>query len=107
VRINRSGQVVFEATLEGPGIDGPEGNNTNARTGWRWTEGAAPRLIYQMGTTPLGGPGELLGNVNAMTMNNLGHVAVGGATYVPGSPSGRGIMGRVVRAAGRPPPTRK
>jgi hypothetical protein len=93
VRINRSGQVVFEATLQGPGIDGPEGNNANARTGWLWTEGAAPRLIYQMGTTPLGGPGELLGNVNAMTMNNLGHVAFTGASYVPGSAPGPGVGG--------------
>ena len=92
LRINRHGHVLFEATLEGPGIDGPEGSNLNARSAWLWN-GGAPRPLFQYGTTPLGGPGEVVGNANGLKLNDLGHVAFFGASYVPGGPGGSGKTG--------------
>jgi hypothetical protein len=77
-RANNNGQVVFESTLIGPGIDDTGIDHSNAFGNWFWSNGQLQK-IYQFRTPAPGtGPGADFRTFGRTTINDLGHVAFTG-----------------------------
>jgi hypothetical protein len=75
-RANNKGQVVFESTLSGPGIDETGVDHSNAFANWYWSEGEL-QLIAQF-RTPAPGTDVDFRTFGRTTVNDLGHVAFAG-----------------------------
>jgi hypothetical protein len=75
-RANNKGQVVFESTLAGPGIDGTGDDDSNAFANWFWSDGEL-QLVAQYQTAAPGTDARFR-TFGRTTVNDLGHVAFAG-----------------------------
>ncbi len=75
-RANNKGQVVFESTLSGPGIDETGVDHSNAFANWFWSDGEL-QLVAQF-RTPAPGTNVDFRTFGRTTVNDLGHVAFAG-----------------------------
>jgi hypothetical protein len=77
-RPNAVGQVVFESTLDGPGIDSTGDDNTNAFANWIFSPSTGLTKIAQFRDPAAGVPGAIYRTFSRTTVNDLGHVAFSG-----------------------------
>jgi hypothetical protein len=75
-RANNKGQVVFESTLVGPGIDETGVDDSNAFANWFWSDGEL-QFVAQF-QTPAPGTNARFRTFARTTVNDLGHVAFAG-----------------------------
>jgi hypothetical protein len=80
-RANRAGQVVFESTLNGPGIASTGDDDTNAFANWFWSNGQLTP-IAQYRQPAAGVPGAIYRTFSRTTLNDLGHIAYSGDLVV-------------------------
>jgi hypothetical protein len=80
-RANRAGQVVFESTLNGPGIASTGDDDTNAFANWFWSNGQLTPIAQYRAPAP-GIPGAIYRTFSRTTLNDLGHVAYSGDLVV-------------------------
>jgi hypothetical protein len=76
-KANRFGQVVFESTLAGPGIDNTGDDNTNAFANWIYSDGQLTK-IAQFREPAAGIPGAIYRTFSRTTINDQGNVAFAG-----------------------------
>lgn len=76
-RANRQGQVVFESTLNGPGILSTGDDNTNAWANWFYSGGQLTKIGQWEGPAA-GVPGAVYRFFDRTTLNDLGQVAFHG-----------------------------
>ncbi|MEZ6193652.1 MAG: hypothetical protein R3C45_20610 [Phycisphaerales bacterium] len=109
VSLNGLGQTVFQAVLQGPGVD-----STNANGLWSEGSGALNLVARQGNHAPGTEPGVVFEFLSTATLNDTGHVAFRGSLTGPGIDSandsgiwwnGTGALAQVARAGGSAPDT--
>src|SRR4051812_27333885 len=74
-RANNVGQVTFESTLAGPGLNSPGADNSNAWGNWFWSGTQLQKIAQWETPAPGTGPGVNYRPFSRTTLNDLGQVA--------------------------------